>query len=168
MSDPNDRDEEPERRDREPDEQRENDAASEDGPASEDARLRALVARAMRASRDESAADTDANRDDDTDEALDDDADADRDDDADEALDDVDLKEALRGALAPPRGSVAPKLLRGVQRRIRVRSQGKFFGDGWSTEESPRTTYLVTSALMLVLIALVFLVLVPQAATKLP
>jgi hypothetical protein len=83
-------------------------------------------------------------------------------------VDEVDLKEALRGALQPPPGSVAPNLLSGVQRRLRVRSRGKFYGDGWSTAESPKSTYLVTSVLMLVLIALVFLVLVPWSSTKLP
>ena len=76
--------------------------------------------------------------------------------------------EALRGALQPPPGSVAPNLLRGVHKRLRVRSRGKFYGDGWSTAESPKTTYLVTSVLMLVLVALIFLILVPWSSTKLP
>ena len=76
-------------------------------------------------------------------------------------VDEVDLKEALRGALRPPPGAVAPQLLRGVQKKLRVRSRGKFYGDGWSTAESPRSTYLVTSAIMLVLVAIVFLVLMP-------
>src|ERR1041385_7037962 len=77
-------------------------------------------------------------------------------DESDAAIDDVDLRDALRGALRPPPGAVAPGLLRGVQKKLRVRSRGKFYGDGWSNAASPRTTYIVTSALMLVLIAIVF------------
>jgi len=83
-------------------------------------------------------------------------------------LDEVDLKDALRGALRPPPGSVAPNLLRGVQKKLRVRSRGKFYGDGWSTTESPKTTYLITTLIMLVLVALLFLVLVPWGPSSLP
>jgi hypothetical protein len=83
-------------------------------------------------------------------------------------LDEADMKDLLRSALAPPRGAVAPELLHGVQRRLRRRSRGKFYGDGWSTARAPRSTYLVTSVLMLVLMALVFLVLVPWGSGALP
>lgn len=83
-------------------------------------------------------------------------------------LDEVDVREMLRSALAPPRGAVAPELLRGVQRRIRLRSRGKFYGDGWSTARSPRSTYLATSLLMLALIAFVFFVLIPWGGATLP
>jgi len=83
-------------------------------------------------------------------------------------IDDIDLKDALRGALRPPPGAVAPSLLRGVQKKLRVRSRGKFYGDGWSTSSSPRSTYLVTSLLMLVLVAIVFFVLLPWSSSKLP
>lgn len=83
-------------------------------------------------------------------------------------LDEVDLKDALRGALRPPKGAVAPSLLRGVQKKLRVRSRGKFYGDGWSTSSSPRSTYLVTSALMLLLIAVVFFALLPYSSSSVP
>jgi hypothetical protein len=83
-------------------------------------------------------------------------------------LDEVDLKDALRGALRPPPGAVAPSLLRGVQKKLRVRSRGKFYGDGWSTTDSPKTTYLITTLIMLVLVAILFLVLVPWAPSSLP
>ena len=76
-------------------------------------------------------------------------------------LDEVDVRELLRSALAPPPGAIPPELLRGVQRRIRKRSRGKFYGDGWSTARSPRSTYLITSILMLLLIGIVYFVLVP-------
>lgn len=82
-------------------------------------------------------------------------------------LDEVDLREIMRHALArPPRGE-PPELLHGVQRRLRTRSRGKFYGDGWSTARAPRSTYLVTSVLMLVLIAFVFLVLIPWGGNAL-
>ena len=99
---------------------------------------------------------------------LDDEARAVLDEEGAEALDEVDVRELLRSALAPPKGAVAPELLQGVQRRIRTRSRGKFYGDGWSTAKSPRSTYLVTSLLMLVLVGFVFFVLVPWGGGALP
>ena len=83
------------------------------------------------------------------------------------SLDEVDVRELLRGALRPP-AAAPPNLLRGVQRRLRTRSRGKFYGDGWSTTRSPRSIYLTTSILMLVLIAFVFLVLIPWGGGALP
>ena len=82
-------------------------------------------------------------------------------------LDEVDVRELLRGALREPDAPQKP-ILREVQRRIRKRSRGKFYGDGWSTARSPRSTYLITSVLMLALIALVFLVLIPWSTQILP
>ncbi len=99
---------------------------------------------------------------------LDDEARAALDEAGGSVLDEVDVRELLRSALAPPKGAVAPELLQGVQRRIRTRSRGKFYGDGWSTAKSPRSTYLITSLLMLVLIGLVFFVLVPWGGGALP
>lgn len=93
----------------------------------------------------------------------------DEDKDEDEApLDEVEVRDILRRALRPPPGAVAPSLLGGVQKKLRTRSRGKFYGDGWSTSRSPRSTYLVTSVLMLVLVAFVFLVLVPWGGGALP
>ena len=83
-------------------------------------------------------------------------------------LDEADVRDLLKSALAPPPGAVAPDLLRGVQRRLRRRSRGKFYGDGWSTARAPRSTYLFTSLLMLVLIGFVFLVLIPWGSGALP
>lgn len=76
-------------------------------------------------------------------------------------LDEADMRDLLKSALAPPRGAVAPSILPGVQKKLRRRSRGKFYGDGWSTARAPRQTYLVTSIVMLALIAFVFLVLIP-------
>jgi hypothetical protein len=83
-------------------------------------------------------------------------------------LDELDMRDLLRSALAPPPGAVAPSILPGVQRKLRRRSRGKFYGDGWSTARAPRSTYLVTSIVMLLLIAFVFLVLIPWGGGALP
>jgi hypothetical protein len=84
------------------------------------------------------------------------------------AFDEVDLREMMRQALERPPQGAPPDLLRGVQRRLRTRSRGKFYGDGWSTARAPRSTYLTTSLLMLVLLAFVFLVLIPWGGGALP
>lgn len=89
-------------------------------------------------------------------------------DETDAPLDEVEMRDMLRKALRPPPGSVAPELLEGVQKKLRTRSRGKFYGDGWSTARSPRSTYLVTSVLMLVLIGFVFLILLPWGSGALP
>lgn len=85
-------------------------------------------------------------------------------------LDEVDVRDLLRAALAPPppKPKDEAQMLKGVQRRIRLRSKGKFYSDGWSTSRSPRSTYLFTSIFMLVLIAFVFLVLIPWSNSALP
>ena len=151
-----------------PDEPEKSDEAARED---EDARLRALVRGAMKKSASASPPpEAEASGGGDGDDGGDDDEPpgADEEEGDGPLVDEVDLREALRGALQPPPGSVAPNLLRGVQKRLRVRSRGKFYGDGWSTAESPKTTYLVTSVLMLVLVALIFLILVPWSSTKLP
>lgn len=91
-------------------------------------------------------------------------------DDAGVELDEVDVRDLLRAALQPPPPKAREDaiLLKGVQKRIRVRSKGKFYSDGWSTSRSPRSTYLLTSVFMLVLIAFVFLVLIPWSNSALP
>ncbi len=49
----------------------------------------------------------------------------------------------------------APDLLVGVQRIIRKRSRGKFFGDGWSTTQT-RTSYLLVGLITLLLVAVAY------------
>lgn len=85
-------------------------------------------------------------------------------------LDEVDVRDLLRAALEPPppKRKEETALLKGVQQRLRVRSRGKFYADGWSTSRSPRSTYLITSIFMLILIAFVFLVLIPWSNSALP
>jgi hypothetical protein len=81
-----------------------------------------------------------------------------RDDDAMRAL----LKRSLdaKSPAAPPR-----ELLRGVQRRIRTRSRGRFFADGWSTSNS-RINYALVAVIMLVIIGLAYFALGPLGVSK--
>jgi hypothetical protein len=54
-----------------------------------------------------------------------------------------------------------PDLLRGVQRRIRKRSRGKFFADGWSTAQS-RVGYILVALITLLLVAIAYFALSPM------
>ncbi len=73
-------------------------------------------------------------------------------------------QEAVRSILrrAKIRRTHEVDLLSGVQRRIRERSRGRFYADGWSRRGSPTSTYVVTSLLMLVILLLVYFVLIPN------
>jgi hypothetical protein len=51
-------------------------------------------------------------------------------------------------------------LLSGVQRRIRDRSRGRFYRDGWS--RAVTSTHVMTSILMLIILLLVYFVLLPS------
>ena len=54
----------------------------------------------------------------------------------------------------------APDLLVGVQRRIRVRSRGKFFADGWSTTQA-HASYALIGLLTLLIAVLAYFALGP-------
>ena len=77
------------------------------------------------------------------------------------------LKRALGpGARSDAKGDVAdeappPDLLEGVQRKIRHRSKGKFYADGWSTTQS-RANYALIAIVMLLLVGVVYFVLGPM------
>ena len=58
-------------------------------------------------------------------------------------------------------GENAPDLLVGVQRRIRTRSRGKFFADGWSTTQA-RANYALIGILTLLLAVLAYFALGPM------
>ena len=58
-------------------------------------------------------------------------------------------------------GENAPDLLAGVQRRIRARSRGKFFADGWSTTQA-RVNYALIGILTLLLAVLAYYMLSPM------
>lgn len=78
-----------------------------------------------------------------------------------EETEDQQVREMIRGALdqEPPR---EPDVLRGVQRKIRERSGGRFYEDGWSTSRhAPIATYMVTSAVMLAITLAIYAILRP-------
>lgn len=80
------------------------------------------------------------------------------------ALEDAPDSRAMRSLLqrslpdAPPieRGAI----LHDVQRTIRKRSRGKFYGDGWSTSQS-RTGYALAALAIMMLIALAWFAMAP-------
>jgi hypothetical protein len=68
-------------------------------------------------------------------------------------------------AAAEPASKAGPsdadrELLLKVQKKLRQRSKGKFYGDGWSTTQS-RLNYALIAAVMLVTIVAVYLALGP-------
>ena len=56
------------------------------------------------------------------------------------------------------------KLLASVQTKLRKRSKGKFYGDGWSTSQS-KISYVLVAAVMLVTIVAVYLAMGPTGFT---
>jgi hypothetical protein len=85
-----------------------------------------------------------------------------------EELTDEHMRSLLRGALSADEPAPT-KVLRGVQKKIRQRSRGKFYAEGWSTARHPPVyTYLLTAALMLVVLFVMYAVLVPTAGEPLP
>ncbi len=77
------------------------------------------------------------------------------------------LRSMLRGALREE--GPAPDVLAGVQRKIRERSGGKFYADGWSTaKHPPLNTYLITSLLMLAVLGISYALLSPMVGSPEP
>ncbi len=84
-----------------------------------------------------------------------------------EPEDDGELRSLLRGAFDAEDEAPKSDVLRGVQQRIRKRSRNKFYADGWSTAKHPPVyTYLVTSAIMLAIAVVVYIVLWPVVEPK--
>jgi hypothetical protein len=80
----------------------------------------------------------------------------------DEESDDELVRDLLKRALAVDVvAKETPDLLQGVQRRIRRRSSGKFFGDGWSTGQT-KVGYVLVALVTLVLVAAVYIALGPM------
>lgn len=81
-----------------------------------------------------------------------------------ESLDksDDEIRSLVKRAAASEREPV--DLVAGFQRKLRKRSGGKFYADGWSTSKQPPImTYLITSLIMLIVVAAVYVVLRPFA-----
>lgn len=82
------------------------------------------------------------------------------------------LKALLKRSLAAPEPAPAPAaksaepdaeqraLVLAVQKKLRQRSKGKFYADGWSTTQS-RVSYALVAIVMLVVIATVYVALGP-------
>jgi hypothetical protein len=73
---------------------------------------------------------------------------------------DDEIRSLVRRAAAAEQQSV--DLVAGFQKKLRKRSGGKFYADGWSTaKQPPIMTYLITSLIMLALVGAAYVVLRP-------
>lgn len=80
----------------------------------------------------------------------------------------ADIRSLLKRVKEEPPPAPKVDVLRGVQRKLRVRSKGKFYRDGWSTrEDNPRGTYLITAIVMLVLVVVAWFALAPSGFARL-
>lgn len=74
----------------------------------------------------------------------------------------IELNQAVRRALDDDDPAASVDVLRGVQERLRERSGGKFYGDGWSTTKHPPfATFFLTSLMMLAVVVVTYAILVP-------
>ncbi len=72
------------------------------------------------------------------------------------------LQLLMKQALAADDEASEVDVLSGVQRRLRDRSGGKFYRDGWSTSRHPPfATYFITSLMMLAIVAIIYAILTP-------
>jgi hypothetical protein len=72
--------------------------------------------------------------------------------------------EPARDTAEPTKDAVSAEdraLLLAVQRKLRQRSKGKFYADGWSTSQS-RVNYALVAGVMLVVIVAVYLAMGPM------
>jgi hypothetical protein len=78
----------------------------------------------------------------------------------------ADLRSALKGGAAD---EAPPDVLAGFQKKLRERSGGKFYEDGWSTSRHPPiNTYLITSLMMLAILGLIYALLAPLSGEPVP
>lgn len=73
--------------------------------------------------------------------------------------------DAAREPLAQPARAKDQALLRAVQKKLRQRSRGKFYADGWSTAQS-RVNYVLVAAIMLATIVAVYVALGPTGVAR--
>ncbi len=84
----------------------------------------------------------------------------------DEEKDDDEMRALLKRSLAPAKPDAPGKpMLSEVQRKIRLRSKGKFYADGWSTTQS-RVSYALVAGIMLLIVAIAYFVLGPMGITN--
>jgi hypothetical protein len=78
----------------------------------------------------------------------------------------ADLLSALKGTQAE---QAPPDVLAGFQKKLRERSGGKFYEDGWSTSRHPPiNTYLITSLMMLAVLGVIYALLAPLSGEPVP
>lgn len=78
----------------------------------------------------------------------------------------ADLLSALKGDGEQP---APPDVLAGFQKKLRERSGGKFYEEGWSTSRHPPTSmYLITSLLMLAVLGIIYALLAPLSGEPVP
>jgi hypothetical protein len=78
----------------------------------------------------------------------------------------AELRSALKGGTTE---EAPPDVLAGFQKKVRERSGGKFYEDGWSTSRHPPiNTYLVTSLMMLAILGLIYALLAPLSGEPVP
>ncbi len=80
------------------------------------------------------------------------------------SADDEVMRDLLKRSLAPATAPDKP-VLREVQRKIRQRSKGKFFSDGWSTAAS-KVNYALVAVVMLLIVAIAYFALGPMGFTS--
>lgn len=80
-------------------------------------------------------------------------------------LDDHDPIRALlrTAAKASDDEASSPNILPSVQKKLRERSRGKFYGDGWSTAQTT-TSYVLVALMMLTVLGAAFYALGPALA----
>ena len=78
----------------------------------------------------------------------------------------AELRSALKGGTTEDE---PPDVLAGFQKKLRERSGGKFYEDGWSTSRHPPiNTYLVTGLMMLAILGLIYALLAPLSGEPVP
>ncbi len=75
------------------------------------------------------------------------------------------MRDLLKRSLAAPATAPEKPVLREVQRKIRQRSKGKFFSDGWSTAGS-KVNYALVAVVMLLIVAIAYFALGPMGFTS--
>lgn len=75
------------------------------------------------------------------------------------------MRSLLKRSLEPAVPQPAKPVLREVQRKIRQRSKGKFFSDGWSTAGS-RVNYALVAVVMLLIVAIAYFALGPTGFNR--
>ena len=77
------------------------------------------------------------------------------------------MRSLLKRSVAAEKSPPAPDkpMLAEVQRKLRVRSKGKFYGDGWSTTQE-KISYALVAMIMLVVVAIAYFALGPTGISR--